>query len=240
MVTLTAVPSTGYRFEKWTGDVDGVADTGEVTAIVVITSARTMTANFTPSDLRYTVTANSYPTDGGSVALQPGQPADGYLANQSISVLASAQTGFVFSGWTGDLGGTENPRTVRVSDNKVISALFNPTVTVYCVPSKAGSVDFEPQSSNGYAVGTETVMRARAAKGYSFSSWEGDASGSDGSITVTVDGPKTITARFVEQSPSRWWLWTVLGLIGLFGALLLLRLVYSRMNRGESRLSRPG
>ena len=190
-----------------------------------------ITANFTPSDLRYTVTANSDPNGGGSVVFQPDQPADGYPVNQSTSVLATAQTGYVFSHWTGDLAGSDNPRTILVSDNKVISALFNPTVTVHCSPSEAGSVDLEPQSSNGYAAGTRVTITARAPKGYQFSGWEGDASGSAISITIAVDGPRTITARFVEQSPSRWWLWALLGLVGLFCALILLRLAYSRMNR---------
>jgi hypothetical protein len=133
----------------------------------------------------------------------------------------------------GDLAGSENPRTVLVSEDKSFTAIFNPMVTTYCSPYEGGSVALEPaQSSNEYDAGTDATIRATAAKGYRFLSWEGDASGSDRSITITVDEPKSIGARFVGQSPSRWWLWVTIGLIGLLGALILLRLVYARMNRG--------
>jgi hypothetical protein len=192
---------------------------------------RTITANFALSDLRCTLTASSVPVGGGSVRLQPTQSGDGYLVNQNVSVFAAAQTGYVFSRWMGALAGSENPRTLHASENKSIIAIFNPTITVYCSPSEGGSVALEPESSNGYAAGTEVTISAKANKGYRFVSWEG-VSGSDRSIRATVDAPKTITARFVEQSTSRWWLWVILGLVGLFGVLVISRLVYARMNRG--------
>jgi hypothetical protein len=237
-VTLTAVPSAGYVFDNWSGQTQGITNVDQNPVVFLMgdrtDNNRVITANFIPSDLRYAVTAISDPTGGGSVLFQPDQPADGYPVNQSIAVLAATQSGYVFSRWTGDLAGSENPRTMLVSDNKAITAIFNPTVTVYCSPSEAGSVDLEPESPNGYSAGTQVAISARATKGYRFSSWEGDASGSDGSVTIAVNGPKTITARFVEQSPSRWWLWALLGLVGLFCALILLRLVYSKMNSGVS------
>jgi hypothetical protein len=122
---------------------------------------------------------------------------------------------------------------VLVSENKSFTAIFNPMVATYCSPSEGGSVALEPaQSSNGYDAGTDVTVRATAAKGYRFLSWEGDASGSDRSVTITVDEPKTIRARFVGQSPSRWWLWVIISLIALLGALILLRLAYARVNRG--------
>jgi len=193
---------------------------------------RVLTANFSPSDLRYTVTAIVEPSGGGSMKFSDPQPASGYAVNESISVMAVPQAGYVFSRWMGDLAGNENPRTLLVSEDKSITAVFNPTVTTYCSPSEAGSIAVEPQSANGYAAGTEVTISAKANKGYRFVSWEGDASGSDRSITITVDEAKTITARFAEQSSSRWWLWVMLGLAGLFGVLILVRLVYARMNRG--------
>jgi Divergent InlB B-repeat domain len=228
---LTAVASKGYVFDNWSGDADSAAASGTVITVLMDRN-RTIDANFAQSDLHYTVTAISEPSGGGSIQFSDPQPAGGYQVNASITVRAVEQTGYVFSRWTGDLAGNQNPRTVLVSDNKAITAVFNPTVTAYCSPSEAGSITLQPESSNGYAAGTEVAISARANKGYRFVSWEGDVSGSDRSITITVDEAKTITARFAEQSSSRWWLWVILGLAGLFGALILVRLVYARMNRG--------
>jgi uncharacterized repeat protein (TIGR02543 family) len=234
---LTVVPSAGYVFDNWSGQTQGIAGLHQNPVSFLMGDRtddnRVITANFTPSDLRYSVTAIVEPSGGGSVRFQSAQTSDGYAVNQSISVLAVAQTGYVFSRWMGDLAGSENPRTILVSEDKSITAIFNPTVTVYCSPSEAGSVALEPaQSINGYAAGTEALISARAKKGYRFVSWEGDESSSDRSITITVDAPKTITARFVEQSQSRWWLWVILGSVGLCCALVLLRVVNARMNRG--------
>ncbi len=203
-------------------------------------NSRVMTANFTRSDLRFTVSLNSYPSTGGSVTCQPGQTSEGFLINENITVTATPQTGYVFNRWAGDLAGTENPGTILVSDNKVIGAFFYPTVSVDCSPADAGSVEISPASSNGYEPGTQVTISATAADGYEFSGWEGDASGSEASHTLTVNGPRTITARFAQQSSSRWWLWLIAGVVGLSAVLILSGLAYSKMKRGVPGPGRPG
>jgi len=243
-VTLAALPSAGYVFDSWSGQTEGIADLHQNPVLFQMgddtdDNNRVITANFIQSDLRYTVTAIVEPSGAGSVSLneEKEQPADGYAVNETVSVFAKPQTGYVFNRWMGDLAGNEVLRTLLVSEDKSITAVFNPTVTVYCSPSYGGSYALEPESSNGYATGTEVTVTAKAAKGYRFDAWEGDASGSDKSITITVDEAKTLTARFLEESPRRWWLWVIVGVAGLFGALILVRLVYSRMNR--SALDEP-
>ena len=236
VITLTAMPAVQHVFVGWTGETDGIADPSQPVVDFVMgdnpDNNRTITANFAESNLHYTVTASSEPISGGSVDFSVSQPTEGYVVNETISVFANAQTGYVFGRWTGDLAGTDNPRTILVSENKSIIAIFNPTVTVYSSPTEGGLVVLEPESSNGYAAGTDVTITAKAAKGYRFDTWEGDLSGSKKSVTVAVDGPLTITARFEEKSASRWWLWVILGVAGLFGALIVVRLVYARMNRG--------
>ena len=232
---LTAIPSAGYVFDNWTGHTEGITDLHQNPVVFIMgdrtDNNRVITANFAPSDLHYTVTASSEPTGGGSVDFLVSQPTEGYVVNETISVFANAQTGYVFGRWTGDLAGTDNPRTILVSENKSIIAIFNPTVTIYCSPTEGGSITLEPEPSSGYATGTEVTVSAKAAKGYRFDSWEGDLSGSKKSVTVAVNAPLTITARFTQQ-PSRWWLWVIVGLAGLFGALILVRVVHAKMNRG--------
>lgn len=242
-VTLAAVPSARYVFDSWSGQTDGIADLHQSPVTFQmgddLDNDRVLTANFIQSDLRYTVTAIVEPSGAGSVSLngEREQPADGYAVNETVSVFAKPQTGYVFSRWMGDLAGGEVLRTLLVSEDKSITAIFNPTVTVYCSPSYGGSYALEPESSNGYATGTEVTVTAKAAKGYRFVAWEGNASGSEKSIRIAVDEAKTVTATFAEQSSSPWWLWVIVGLAGLFGALILVRLVYSRMNR--SALDEP-
>jgi len=130
-VTLTAVPSAGYVFDSWSGQTEGIAEVHQNPVTFQMgddpDNNRLMTANFALSDLRYTVTATSEPSGYGSVMVDPEQPSDGYLVGQSVSVLATAQTaGYVFSHWTGDLAGSENPMTIHLSENVSITAVFTP------------------------------------------------------------------------------------------------------------------
>lgn len=235
-IMLTAIPWAGYVFDSWTGEISDLADPKKNPVVIVmgdnLDNNRAITANFASSDVRCIVTTAAEPGGGGSVEFQPEQPSDGYPVNQQVRVHAVEKTGYVFSHWAGDLSGNEKLRTLLVSEDKSVTAIFHPTVTTYWSPSEGGSVLVEPESFSGYAAGTEVTISANAAKGYRFVSWEGDASGSASTLTVTVDTPKTITAKFEGESPSRWWVWVILGLASLFGALILLRLAYASMNRG--------
>jgi uncharacterized repeat protein (TIGR02543 family) len=234
-VTLTALPSAGYIFESWSGHTDGINDVSQNPIIFRmgdrLDDDRVITANFAPSDLHHKVSVFTTPEVGGSVSLQPAQPAEGHRINESVSVFAVANPGYVFSRWSGAIAGSDNPRSIRVSEDKSITAIFNPTITIYCSPSQGGSVSLQPESPNGYDAGTKVTLSARSAKGYRFVGWDGDLAGSSKSVTITVDQAKTITARFAEESSSRWWLWAMIGVGGLFGALVLVRLAYARMSR---------
>jgi uncharacterized repeat protein (TIGR02543 family) len=50
-----------------------------------------------------------------------------------------------------------------------------------------------------YTEGTSVTLTATPATGYSFSSWSGDASGTETEITITMDSDKSVTATFVES-----------------------------------------
>ena len=129
-MTLTAVPSAGYVFDSWSGQTEGIADLHQNPVTFQMgdraDNNRVVTANFSLCASRYTVTTGSEPNGGGSVTLDPEQTPDGYLCNQSVSVLATGQTGYVFSHWSGDLSGAENPKTLLVGDNETITAVFVP------------------------------------------------------------------------------------------------------------------
>ena len=53
-------------------------------------------------------------------------------------------------------------------------------------------------SSGSYPSGTTVTITAMPSSGWKFDHWSGDASGTDPTITVTMDGNKVITAHFVK------------------------------------------
>jgi uncharacterized repeat protein (TIGR02543 family) len=234
-VMLTAIPAGGYVFGNWSGHTEGIDDVTQSPVTFRMGDRpddnRVITANFLTSDLRYSISILATPEGGGSVRLEPVQPTEGYPINETVTVIAVANPGYVFTRWSGALGGTENPRSIRLSQHKSVAAIFNPTVSVYCSPSEGGSVSLQPESTGGYAPGTQVTLPAKPAKGYRFVGWDGDLSSSANSVTITVDEAKTITARFAKHSASRPWLWVIIGAGGLFVALVVIRLVYTRVGR---------
>ena len=75
-------------------------------------------------------------------------------------------------------------------------------LTVNITPSGGGTVSVNGQpytSSLTFSSGTVVNLSASAAQGYNFSSWSGDTTGTSPTTTVTMTGPKTLTATFTQQ-----------------------------------------
>src|SRR5208283_2680155 len=61
--------------------------------------------------------------------------------------------------------------------------------------------------------GTTLQLTATPSSGYSFSSWTGDASGSSNPLSVVMNGNKTITATFIQNT------FTITATAGLNGSI---------------------
>jgi len=72
------------------------------------------------------------------------------------------------------------------------------TLSVIISPSDAGSVS---PSTGQYKQGRKVTLTAIPSSNYSFDYWNGDASGSLATITITMDSDKSITAHFVSTTP---------------------------------------
>ncbi len=114
-VQLTAVPDTGWVFTSWSGDVSGSTNPVSLT----MNANKSVTAHF--SATTYTLTIM---TDGsGSVNKNPDQPS--YTYGQVVTLTALPAAGWMFSAWTGDLTGNQNPRTITMNANKLLTAHFS-------------------------------------------------------------------------------------------------------------------
>ena len=82
-VTVTATPSSGYRFDRWSGDC-----TGSGACSVSMNAARSVTAHFVA---RHTLTTSVSPSPGGSVSAG-GTYDDG----TDVAVTATANLGYRF------------------------------------------------------------------------------------------------------------------------------------------------
>jgi uncharacterized repeat protein (TIGR02543 family) len=96
IVQLTATPSTGYTFTGWSGDATGSANPLSVT----MSANKNITANFalTGSGFTLNVVANN-----GSVLKNPNLVT--YTSGTSVVLTATPNSGYTFTGWSGDTSG---------------------------------------------------------------------------------------------------------------------------------------
>ena len=117
VVTQTAVPDPGWQFSVWSGD-HSVSDNP---LAVTVNGNKTITATFTelPEDT-FDLTVET--VGGGSVAIVPEQT--GYAPDTVVTLTPDADPGWVFSGWSGDATGNDNPLEVTMDSDKAITATF--------------------------------------------------------------------------------------------------------------------
>jgi len=115
VVTIRAIPNSGYTFSGWSGDASGT--TNPIT--IALDSDKSITANFTETTTyTLTITAGS----GGTTDPLPGT----YTHDEGtvVTIRAIPNSGYTFSGWSGDASGTTNPITVTMDSDKSITASF--------------------------------------------------------------------------------------------------------------------
>jgi uncharacterized repeat protein (TIGR02543 family) len=69
---------------------------------------------------QYSVTVNA--VGSGAVTKSPDQAA--YLCGEVVTLTATADPGWTFTGWSGDLTGNNNPETLIISSDHIITATF--------------------------------------------------------------------------------------------------------------------
>ena len=186
----TGAEGTRYAYASWS---DGGAQGHTVT---VSPSALRYTANFIN---QYSLTTRVNPSGGGLVS---PSGTNWYGSGATIPVSANANAGYSFWNWTGDLLDSSNSASLIMNGPKTVTANFSQnqySLTVNMSPSGAGSVLKIPDKAT-YVYGDRVQLAAMANPGYTFSGWTGDASGTVGSFTITMNGDKTVTAKFLYSS----------------------------------------
>lgn len=115
-VTLTAVPDPGYRFIGWSGSASGTSNPLTIT----MNANKTITALFEPIPATtYTLTVSAV---NGSVAVLPNKAS--YSVGETVSLIPTPNSGYVFANWYGDASGSANPLTLTMTGSKTIHANF--------------------------------------------------------------------------------------------------------------------
>lgn len=122
----------------------------------------------------------TYESGGGSVSASP--PGPPYVSNSIATVTATPLPGWTFLGWLGDTDGTNPVNLVHVSRDKFVQAVFATHLTT-------GSLILRNPQAELYPYGTEVKLTALPPAGTYFVSWNGDSSGTNNPVTLTVTNP---------------------------------------------------
>ena len=231
-VTLTATPSAGYVFWKWTvgGNLVSVASSYTFTVV----------ANFAAIGVSRTITTSANPTAGGT-----------HISGNSATVVATPNPGYIFTRW--QEGGvdvsTSASYTITVAGNRTLTARFSPgfIITAIAAPAVGGTVS----GAGIYNLGSDVTVSAARNPGYAFQTWtlDGSAVSWERNYIFTADGnyaliawPADATGWVLQESIDliEWWdsalESTLIGTdntvtIGTGDKRYFFRLVYSSMSR---------
>ena len=189
--SIVATPNTGYDFTGWTGD--GTSNSGSSTTTVSMTQDRSLTANFSLKSYNLSLSAGT----GGSVSGNGS-----FTYNSTPSIVATPDTGYDFTGWTGDGTSSSGSSTTTVSMTQDRSLTANFSLKSYTLSLSAGTGG-SVSGAGSFIHGQQAIVQATAQSGFTFDSWaeSGVPFDTNPSTMVLMDGDKNLTANFISQPP---------------------------------------
>ena len=181
-VTLTATPNEGYQFVTWG---DGNTDNPRT---LVVTQDTTLTALF--EALTYDVMVTCDPIHGSVIG------SGTYNHGDVATLTATPSEGYQFVTW-GD-GNTDNPRTLVVTQDTTLTALFEAltyNVMVTCDPIHGSVI-----GSGTYNHGDVATLTAIPNEGFRFVRWSNEVE--DNPYTFVISDNVTLSAEFEAVIPS--------------------------------------
>ncbi|MGH7457068.1 MAG: InlB B-repeat-containing protein, partial [bacterium] len=131
-----------------TATVPSGATTGKISVTKTTGTAMSGNAFTVTAPTQYALTVNV--AGSGSV-----NPSGGlYNAGTMVTLTATPNAGFQFSGWSGDLSGTTNPATITMDGNKNVTATF--------APSNAGGTQVAFEEAKTGSISKSTIVATSA------------------------------------------------------------------------------
>jgi uncharacterized repeat protein (TIGR02543 family) len=195
-----------------------VLGTGMVPYTSEVAAGQTVAINFGIRDTsKVTLTVTKTGTGQGQVTssdatLNCGATCQAnYTLNSTLTLTATPSTGATFTQWSGDCSGTTAITTVTLAQAKTCTATFNKiipkyTLTVAKTGTGAGNligtgITCGSDCTENVVANTPVTLTATATTGSSFTGWTGDCTGTNATVTVTMDKAKSCTATFDKVIP---------------------------------------
>ena len=208
-VPLDATVAAGYQWGGWSGDLSGSTKPTSITldAPKSVTAhfgqTVTVTFNTNPTGRSYTVDGSTYTSQqsftwlSGSTHTLSGEiiQAAGSGTRYTLTEIAIGSTVIPIAATAGTFSETFTVPTEDVTVTGSFDREYQLTVnSAHGNPQGAGW--YTDSSTAGFSVTTPAVDGSTR---YVFTSWTGDHSGTAASASITMNGPKTVTASWKTQ-----------------------------------------
>lgn len=198
IIEITAIPSEGWRFVDWEGDLDGPRNPYEY----IIYESITAVARFERREYPLNISIEGEGTVQEKIVQT--KATEDYPTGTVVELTANPATGWRFIRWEGDLDGNENPQTVTIEGETSVTAVFERREYPLEISIEGqGAVDEEviqAAKDNDYEFGSVIRLTANPAQGWFFSAWEGDITGNENPTDLLIDEEKSVTAVFLQTT----------------------------------------
>jgi len=192
VIAPEAIPSAGYEFREWTGNLTGTSNPASVT----MAGPKDATAEFSiyvdvdtsPTGLTTWIDGMEYTAPQTFLWI----PGDTHGLSVNSPQPGGSGERFVWQDWS-DAGAQTHD--VSPTTPSSFSASFDRQYELVAVVDPLGSGATTPLGSTWHDEST-VVQVSAAGAGYEFAEWHIDASGTASPTNVTMDAAKSVTARF--------------------------------------------
>ena len=202
VVTISATAETGWQFTGWSGDLVSTTSPDTIT----MDANKAVTATFTRRCYALTL---SKVGQGADLVANPtnsdGCAAGQYHYNEVITLTAAPAVGWALGSWSGtdnDAATTQTNQVTMPASAHAVTVTYSQlcyALTTAVNPAATGSIQRSPApncQTDKYLSGTVVQLTAVPATGYTFTGWSGAVTGTTNPTTVTMNGPRSVTAGF--------------------------------------------
>jgi hypothetical protein len=202
-VSISATPSAGYSFSKWTGNGAGSFSGTTNPVSITMNGPITETASFKPPmqvTVQATPAGRTFSVDGTNYSAAKTfnwTPGSSHTIATTTPQAGDPGVRYYFSSWS---DGGAISHSVAPTQTTTYTAKFG---TQYYLTISAGTGGHVSPGSSWHTSGSTFSISATASTGYSFSNWTGSGTGSysgtDNPRSITMLGPITEAATFTHN-----------------------------------------
>ncbi|WP_010197281.1 InlB B-repeat-containing protein [Bacillus sp. m3-13] len=211
-ITIEAVPEPGWKFIGWEGDITDTINPLNLTIIENLD----VTAIFEEEE-DYELTINRE----GEGEIIRSSLSDTFAPSENVTLTASPADGWEFARWEGSVNTYTESITVKMDSDKELTAVFRKveeevssptpapptapppvqTPTTYTLSTSVNEGGSVNHNGGGSSIkeGTTVTLTATPYDGWEFVRWEGSASGSSSTVSITMNENKSVRAIFTKK-----------------------------------------